>query len=103
MDLTVHNVNHRPLRFATVLGHWGDGAKGRAKCTTDATGRCALLVQDIPNSATKVTFTITDVKRGKAQYQPVDNHWGKKSGATTLKIKKPKEANAQLSEAGAGE
>lgn len=90
IDITVHKGNHRPVRYASVIGNWSGGFTGQAKCKTDATGRCALLVENIPNRAGQLTFTFTRITFRKAVYEPSQNHWGKKTGATSIKIKKPK-------------
>jgi hypothetical protein len=55
---------------ATVTGSWT--AKGTATCVTDVTGWCTLS-QNYPSSRATTTFTVTNVSRSGATYNPAAN------------------------------
>jgi serine protease len=70
----VHDASHALVSGATVTGTWSGGASGTAACTTGRKGRCSLTSPRASNSATSITFKVTDVSESGYGYDPSANH-----------------------------
>ncbi len=74
MVITVHGSDHAPLANAQVNGVWSRGAGGNGSCVTDVSGRCSLIMNNIPRRVKFVQLTIEDVLASNRTYRPQENH-----------------------------
>ncbi|MEJ2710412.1 MAG: Ig-like domain-containing protein [Anaerolineales bacterium] len=74
VTVTVHDDQHNLLANATVSGAWSGGASGMASCTTDGSGQCSVLSQNVPKKTGTVTFSVTDVTHASLTYDSSANH-----------------------------
>ena len=75
VTITVHDAGHNLVANATVSGAWSDGATGSAECTTDGSGQCSVIKNNLKSDVASVTFTVNSVAHGSFTYAPGDNHY----------------------------
>jgi hypothetical protein len=57
--VAVHDRNDVPLQRARVTGFWGDFEEERSTCTTDASGQCVMVLEDISlKKVDSVSYTV---------------------------------------------
>ena len=73
VTITVHDAGETPIAGATVNGSWDVGGGG--SCTTDASGQCSVIKNNIKGNEASATFTVTDVTRNAGDtYDSGANH-----------------------------
>lgn len=73
VEILVLDADNLPVANATVSGSWSNGANGSASCTTNASGICTVIKNNIRNNAPTVTFTVNDVVAAGNTYDPGAN------------------------------
>jgi hypothetical protein len=71
VEAEIRNAEGITVDQAVVSGTWSTGGTGQ--CTTGVYGRCVLRLSDLPNKVHSVIFTVSDVQRSQAIYEPVAN------------------------------
>ena len=71
VEAEVRNTEGITVDQAVVSGTWSTGGTGQ--CTTGVYGRCVLRLSNLPNKVHSVIFTVGDVQRSQAVYEPVAN------------------------------
>ncbi len=71
--ITVHDVNHNPMRGARVTGKWSTGTLS-SSCTTGTNGQCSITSGQILNSTPSATFTVNNLTYSTMPYNPAANH-----------------------------
>ena len=85
--VTVHDANHAPLANAAVTALFSSGEI--PWCTTDAAGKCQVIVALTANQLTNVVVTIQSVTHLGFVYQPASNHDPDgDSNGTTIRVRK---------------
>jgi hypothetical protein len=72
--VTVHDDRHQPVTGAMASGTWSGGIAGTSGCTTDGSGECQVLTEDIHSKVSSVLFTIDSVSHTSLTYHSSDNH-----------------------------
>ena len=62
-----------PLENALAGGTWGGGGSGSVNCTTNASGECTVVEEDVHKNNWPVTFTVTSVVKATYTYESGDN------------------------------
>jgi hypothetical protein len=94
VDVTVHNEKEQALAYATVHVEWTLGNKGEGRgmttCTTDGTGRCALLIKNLRDDIGRAVLKVRDVKYEYGPFLASENHRGDKpKNGSKVKLKEP--------------
>jgi hypothetical protein len=94
VDVTVHNEKEEELAYATVYVEWTlantEKARGVTSCTTDGSGRCALLIRNISDNIDRATLKVVDVKYEYGPFLTADSHRGNKpKNGIKVKLKEP--------------
>ncbi len=70
----VHTASDAPISGALVAFSYSGGASGQTSCVTGGDGRCYVLTNLAPASATTITATVTNVSKGGFSYGAAANH-----------------------------
>ena len=70
----VHDVGHRPLEGATVIGHWSGDTSGASFCLTSRKGKCTVASPRLSAGDASVTFTVASVSLSGYTYEASVNH-----------------------------
>jgi len=72
VTITVHDSSHSSVANAVVSGSWSNGSL--ASCTTNALGRCSVVMPGIPRKTANLRFSVTNTALATFVYKPADNH-----------------------------
>jgi hypothetical protein len=72
--VTIHNTGENPVANATVNGSWSNGAVGSGSCITNGAGQCTISRNNLKNTVSNITFTVTSVTHASNTYQAGGNH-----------------------------
>lgn len=90
ITITIGDSNHSPIASATVSGIWSGGASGSDSCVTDASGQCAITINNINRNSSSATFTVADVIHASYAYSSAENHDPDgDSNGTVITVNKP--------------
>jgi serine protease len=70
----VHTADHAPISGALVAFSYSGGVSGQSSCVTGGNGRCYILTNLAPASATSITVTVTNVSKSGFSYGASGNH-----------------------------
>ena len=73
VTIRIVDAGASPLENALVGGTWGGGGSGSASCTTNASGECTVVEEDVFENNWPVTFNVTSVVKASYTYNPADN------------------------------
>jgi hypothetical protein len=89
VTVLVHDLNHKVVSSATVLGTWSNNPGVVRNCTTNRKGTCTLMSDTLTTAAT-VTFTVTGISHASLSYNVALNHDPEAdSNGTTITISRP--------------
>ena len=74
---------------AVVSGIWTEGINGSASCTTDGSGTCTIVKNNIKSDVLSVTFSVADVSAAGYLYDPDGLLGGTANIASTITLSKP--------------
>ena len=73
VTIRIVDAGGSPLENALAGGSWSGGASGTASCTTNASGECTVVEEDVRTNDFPVTFTVTSVIKASYTYNAADN------------------------------
>ena len=71
--ITVRNGSGNLVSGATVTGNWSGGTTGSTSCTTNASGQCTALKQNLASSVGSVTWTVASISASGLTYSAGGN------------------------------
>ena len=74
VDVRVHNAAHGNVQGALVAFSYSGAVSGQTSCVTGNNGRCEVLSNLQPASATALTFAVTNVSKSGFSYGASANH-----------------------------
>ncbi len=73
VTVKVVNGSNAPVSGAKVTGAWSNGETGSGSCTTDTTGTCKIIKNNIRYARTSVRFTVNNVVKSGWTYNAALN------------------------------
>ena len=90
VTVKVVNGSNAPVSGAKVTGAWSNGETGTGSCTTDTTGTCKIIKNNIRYARTSVRFTVnTVVKSGWTYNAALNSDPDGDSNGTYIVINRP--------------